>query len=102
MYKRWLIEIKFYNDYFNKWNELKGRIFGLVPDEYDVVKQFESSSNALTALLTSLDKDVTDTEILEKGIRVITEDEARDQAMRRGGGNKRKNVKTRRRNKPGK
>jgi hypothetical protein len=107
MYKRWVSEIKFYNDYFNKWNELKGRVFGLTPDEYDVVKQFESSSNALTALLKSLDKDVKETEILENGIRVMTEDELRDQGNRRGGGggggsNKRKNVKTRRRNKPAK
>ena len=97
MYKRWMGQIELYNDYFKKWNDLKGGWdlkFNKQSQE-TVIKNFNYYSDSLTGMLKDLDKDVKDTEVLEQGVV-----EPRPQGGG-GGGNKRKN-RTRRRAKPAK
>ena len=96
MYKRWMGQIELYNDYFKKWNDLKGGWdlkFNKQSQE-TVIKNFNYYSDSLTGMLKDLDKDVKDTEVLEQGV-------VEPQPQGGGSGNKRKN-RTRRRAKPAK
>ena len=110
MYKRWMGQIDLYNNYFKKWNDMKGgwdMKFNQQTQE-NVLNNFNSNSRYLTKILQDVDNDVKDTEFLEQnltnnppvnGTGLNTEQE---KAMRRGGGgNKRKN-RTRHRSKPAK
>jgi hypothetical protein len=101
MYKRWMGQIELYNDYFKKWNDLKGGWdlkFNKQSQE-TVIKNFNYYSDSLTGILKDLDKDVKDTEVLEQG---VVEPQPQGIRVGGGGGNKRKNVRTRRRAKPAK
>jgi hypothetical protein len=96
MYKRWMGQIELYNEYFKKWNDLEGGWdlkFNKQSQE-TVIKNFNYYSNSLTGILTDLDKDVKDTEVLEQG---VVEPQPQGIRVGGGGGNKRKNVRTRRR-----
>ena len=89
-------QIELYNDYFKKWNDLKGGWdlkFNKQSQE-TVIKNFNYYSDSLTGMLKDLDKDVKDTEVLEQGV-------VEPQPQGGGSGNKRKN-RTRRRAKPAK
>ena len=108
LYKESLGKIGFYYDYFKKWNKLEGRFLDLHPDQYDVVKQFKLTSNTyLPDMLRNLDNDVKYTEILENELGVKSSAlpgpepaYTGPKSIQEGGGNKRKNVRTRRRAKP--
>ena len=103
MYKRWMGQIKLYNDYFKKWNDLKGGWdlkFNKQSQE-TVIKNFNYYSDSLTGMLKDLDKDVKDTEVLEQGVVESQPQGANVGGGGGGGGNKRKN-RTRRRAKPAK
>jgi hypothetical protein len=109
MYKRWMGQIDFYNNYFKKWNDMNGGLdmkFNRQTEE-NILNNFNSNSRYLTNILQDLDNDVKDTKVLEENLRVapvvngtgLNTEQA--EAMRRGGGggNKHKN-RTRHRTKP--
>jgi hypothetical protein len=108
MYKRWMGQIDLYNNYFKKWNDMKGgwdMKFNKQTEE-NVLNNFNYNSKYLTGILQDLDNDVKDTKVLEQQLNVAPAvvngagvDTEQDRAMGRGvGGNKR----TRRRTKPAK
>lgn len=110
MYKRWMGQIDLYNNYFNKWNDMKGgwdMKFNQQTQE-NVLNSFNYNSKYLTKILQDLDNDEKDTEFLEQNltnnppVNGTGSKTAQEQAMSRGGGgNKRKN-RTRHRTKPAK
>ena len=107
-YRQKMHFFELYYEYFNDNKKMNGGYSlndGRQTPEF-VITRFNQKSESLKGILKFLETDANETEVLTEQLGVM--DDARDRAMRRGGGrggsksNKRKNVKTRRRNKPGK
>ena len=67
-----------------------------------VITKFNQKSESLKGILKFLETDANETEILKEQLGVATPGSSGIRSIHEGGGNKRKNVKTRRRNKPAK
>ena len=95
-------------EYFNDNKKMNGGItIGFNLDGYQtpefVVTRFNQNSESLKRILKFLEMDANETEILKKQLGVQSSVYRGIESIHQGGaGNKRKNVKTRRRNKPGK
>jgi hypothetical protein len=94
--------------YFNDNKKMNGGItIGFNLDGYQtpefVVTRFNQNSESLKRILKFLEMDANEIEILKKQLGVQSSVYRGIESIHQGGaGNKRKNVKTRRRNKPGK